>query len=78
MAEPDVNVIGTLEKVITVGGTGFLFHNVTVNLDLSDLENGEIPVFGRVKLNGHFETVADVERGRRWVFKAHQATRLGE
>jgi hypothetical protein len=79
MAEPDVNIIGTLQGgIIRINGSSFVLHNVTIELDMSDLEDGEIPLGGRVKVNGHFETAEDAERGRRWVLKAHRSTRLGE
>ena len=80
MTEPDVNIIGTLQVGVLAAAfqtTGFRLHNVTIMLDVSDLEDGGILHGRRVKLNGHFETAEDLESGRRWVFKAHQASSLG-
>lgn len=58
----------------------YLLHNVTIEVDMSDVENARDLDASRLRLNGHFEVFGGVEtRGlRRWVFKVHQATRLGE
>ena len=81
MAEPNVDITGTLQGgIVSIPGehTGFLLHNVTIEVDMSDVENASVLTAFRLRLNGHFESVEGVETGRRrWVFKAHQATRIG-
>jgi hypothetical protein len=79
--EPDVNIFGTLQGgIVAVGGetTGFLLHNVTIEVDMSAVENADELDASRLRLYGHFEVFEGVETGRRWVFKAHQATRIGD
>ena len=85
MAEPDVNIIGTFQnKIGVIDGEvktlAYLLHNVTIEVDMSDVENARDLDASRLRLNGHFEVFGGVETSglRRWVFKVHQATRLGE
>ena len=83
MTDPDVNSIGTFRPIrARLGGElntiAYPLHNVTIEVDMSEVQNARDLKSLRVRLNGHSETVEDDERGRRWVFKAHQATRLSE
>jgi hypothetical protein len=83
VTDPDVNIIGTFRPIRgRLGGElniiAYLLHNVTIEVDMSEVQNARDLESLRVRLNGHSETVEDDERGRRWLFKAHQVTRLGE
>lgn len=73
MAEPDVTLQGRLQRAAAIGGetTGYELFNVTIEVDMSDVEYVDTLDGQTVKLNGHFETVDGPERGPRWVFKAH-------
>jgi hypothetical protein len=72
--EPDATLHGRLQGgVVAPGGetTGYELLNVTIEVDMSDVENVDALDGQTVKLNGHFETREGPERGTRWVFKAH-------
>ena len=87
MTEPDINIIGTfLTTRDRVGEErkplAYLLHNVTIEVEKADVQNAralDSLDSLRLRLNGHFEVKKWVTGGgRTWVFKVHQATKLGE
>jgi hypothetical protein len=83
VTQPDIDITGTFQnKRGVVGGElktlAYLLHNVTIEVDMTDVTNPHALDASRLRLNGHFEVFEAVESEPRWRFKAHQATRIGK
>lgn len=72
----DIAVVGTLTKIVTIGGEGTGYALVSMSIPVIPSVEGSIPA-GRVKMLGHFESKSYPLRLPMWVFVAtkisHQA-----
>ena len=74
---PDITLKGRLKGgILGIGGetTGYLLENVTIEIDMSQVENAKQLDGKEIRAEGEFDPEHYIERGDVWIFRAKSAT----